>query len=123
MCCVCLEKGRRNRVQHRRCNHPETCSTALADAHAEGDGDGRGSKMFGRMMVSALALTGVAYAQEAPTTPPATTTTTTSSETAVTPTSSTADRLTYEPAQFARFNPQTALDMVNQIPGFTLDGG
>ncbi len=79
--------------------------------------------MFGRMMVSALALTGVAYAQEAqPTTPP-TTTTTTTSETSITPASSTADRLTYEAAQFARYNPQTALDMVRQIPGFSLDGG
>jgi hypothetical protein len=72
--------------------------------------------MLGRMMVSALALTGVAYAQEA--TPPATT-----NEAAVTPTTSTGDRAIYEAAQFTRYNPQTALDMVRQVPGFSLDGG
>jgi hypothetical protein len=74
--------------------------------------------MFGRMMVSAMALTGVAYAQEAPTPPPSTT-----GEAVVAPTSTSADRQIYEPAQFAQYNPQTALDMVRQIPGFTLDGG
>jgi hypothetical protein len=69
------------------------------------------------MMVSALALTGVAYAQEAPpAAAPAT------SERVV-PTSTSADRVIYEAAQFAQFNPQTALDMVSQIPGFSLDGG
>jgi hypothetical protein len=73
--------------------------------------------MFGRMMVSALALTGVAYAQE---TPPATAPT---NEAVVTPSSSTADRLTYEAAAFGQYNPQTALDMVRQVPGFSLDGG
>ena len=73
--------------------------------------------MFGRMMVSALALTGVAYAQE-PTTTPAPT-----NEAAVTPSASTGDRTIYEAAQFTRYNPQTALDMVRQIPGFSLDGG
>lgn len=73
--------------------------------------------MLGRMMVSALALTGVAYAQEAPQAPaPATTE-------RVVPTSTSADRAIYEAAQFAQFNPQTALDMVSQIPGFSLDGG
>jgi len=66
------------------------------------------------MMVSALALTGVAYAQtpalgEAPATP--------------TPTSSSADRVVYEAAFFQQYNPQTAADMVRQTPGFTLDGG
>ncbi|MGE0292636.1 MAG: TonB-dependent receptor plug domain-containing protein [Hyphomonadaceae bacterium] len=71
--------------------------------------------MLGRMMVSALALTGVAYAQE--TTPPSV------GEAAVTPSSSTADRVIYEAAQFAQYNPQTALDMVRQVPGFSLDGG
>ncbi|OQW63155.1 MAG: hypothetical protein A4S17_07510 [Proteobacteria bacterium HN_bin10] len=69
--------------------------------------------MFSRMMVSALALTGVAYAEEAPT----------AVDAAIAPASTTADRLTYEAAQFAQFNPQTALDMVRQVPGFALDGG
>jgi hypothetical protein len=69
-------------------------------------------------MVSALALTGVAYAQEAPATPAPTT-----NEAVVTPSSTSADRVIYEAALFAQYNPQTALDMVNQIPGFTLDGG
>lgn len=80
--------------------------------------------MIGRMMVSALALTGVAYAQtppdeEAVISPdcapqPACST--------VTPQSS-ADRIVYEAAFFAQYNPQNANDMVNQTPGFTLDGG
>lgn len=73
--------------------------------------------MLGRMMVSALALTGVAYAQEA--NPPAAAPT----ETVVVPTTTTADRVTYDAAQFAQYNPQTALDMVQQVPGFSLDGG
>ena len=29
----------------------------------------------------------------------------------------------YSPSDFARFSPTTALDMVNQIPGFTIDSG
>lgn len=69
--------------------------------------------MLGRMMASALALTGVAYAQ---TPPPA-------GEAAVTPTTSSADRVSYDVAFFQQFNPQTALDMVNQTPGFSLNGG
>ena len=73
--------------------------------------------MFGRTMASALAMTGVAYAQDAqPTTP-------TPNEATVTATSATSDRVTYDAAFFARFNPQTALDMVNNTPGFTLNTG
>jgi hypothetical protein len=82
--------------------------------------------MLGKMMVSALALTGVAYAQEtnpapaearaAPSCEPAPTCATPS------PVSS-ADRVAYDAAFFAQFNPQNALDMVRQTPGFTLDGG
>lgn len=81
--------------------------------------------MIGRMMVSALALTGVAYAQtEAP-----------QSETAASPgcapqpACATAPqtlpngRVAYDAGFFAQFNPQTALDMVRQTPGFSLDGG
>lgn len=68
--------------------------------------------MIGRMMASALALTGVAHAQEAPT-----------SEAPVTPTSASSDRVVYEAAYFAQYSPQTALDMVRQTPGFSLDGG
>jgi len=73
--------------------------------------------MFGRTMASMLALTGAAYAQE-----PAPVAT----QTATTPATSTlegGDRLSYEPSFFAQFNPQNALDMVNQTPGFSLDGG
>lgn len=73
--------------------------------------------MLCRMMVSALALTGVAYAQEAPATAPAAT------DARVTPTATTGDRTSYDAAQFAQYNPQTALDMVRQLPGFSLDGG
>ena len=79
--------------------------------------------MFGRMMVSALALTGVAYAQEAPTEQAqpncAEPTTTCSTARPV----SSADRVIYDAAFFTQYNPQTALDMVRQVPGFTLDGG
>ncbi|MGE0741571.1 MAG: outer membrane beta-barrel protein [Hyphomonadaceae bacterium] len=68
--------------------------------------------MIGRMMVSALALTGVAYAQEAP-----------ANGAAVTPTAAESGRVSYDAAYFAQYNPQTALDMVRQTPGFSLDGG
>lgn len=33
------------------------------------------------------------------------------------------DRLVYDPAFFAEFAPQSALDMVRRVPGFSLDGG
>jgi hypothetical protein len=69
--------------------------------------------MFGRMMASALALTGVAYAQtpqaETPPTPDAA--------------AATSGRVTYDAAFFAQFNPQTALDLANNTPGFNLDTG
>ena len=32
-------------------------------------------------------------------------------------------RQVFDAAQFARFNPRTALDIVNQVPGFTIDTG
>ncbi len=69
--------------------------------------------MFGRMMVSALALTGVAYAETGPTppTPP------------TTPTEANTGRVAYDAAYFSQYNPQNALDMVRQTPGFSLDGG
>ncbi|HYD73850.1 MAG TPA: TonB-dependent receptor [Candidatus Binatia bacterium] len=70
--------------------------------------------MLFRTMASALALTGAAYAQ----TPPQNETPATA-----TPTTSSSDRLVYEPEFFAQYNPQTALDMVRQVPGFSLDGG
>ncbi len=70
--------------------------------------------MLRRMMASALAMTGVAYAQTAPTTESATT---------AAPTTSSSDRTSYDAAFFAQYNPQTALDMVNQTPGFSLNGG
>jgi len=77
--------------------------------------------MIGRMMVSALALTGVAYAQEnAPPTPPSEAPATAAATTAAT---SSSDRVAYEAAYFAQYNPQTAFDMVRQTPGFSLDGG
>src|SRR6185295_8585821 len=72
----------------------------------------RERKLLGRMMVSALALTGVAYAQE-----PATQVQT------ATAAANTGDRVAYDAAFFAQFNPQNALDMVNQTPGFSLNSG
>ncbi len=69
--------------------------------------------MLFRTMASVFALTGVAYAQtsvdEAPATPA--------------PTTSSSERVVYEAAFFGQYNPQTALDMVRQTPGFSLDGG
>lgn len=76
--------------------------------------------MFGRMMVSALALTGVAHAQEAPTNPPACPPQPACS---TVPPASSADRVAYDAVFFTQYNPQTALDMVRQVPGFSLDGG
>ncbi|MBX9745730.1 MAG: outer membrane beta-barrel protein [Hyphomonadaceae bacterium] len=73
-------------------------------------------------MVSALALTGVAYAQ----TPPSEETAndcTPQPTCAVTVPESSSDRVIYEAAHFNQYNPQNALDMVNQTPGFTLNGG
>lgn len=69
--------------------------------------------MLLRTMASVLALTGVAYAQtgagETPATP--------------TPTTSSSDRVAYDAAFFGQYNPQTALDMVRQTPGFSLNSG
>lgn len=76
--------------------------------------------MIGRMMASAIALTGVAYAQ---TTPPATEPTPPQTEATTTQTTASADRVSYDAAFFAQYNPQTALDMVRQVPGFSLDSG
>lgn len=75
--------------------------------------------MIGRTMVSALALMGVAqvaHAQDATQQAPA-------PGAPAAPASSTNDRTVYEAAFFAQFNPQTASDMVSQVPGFSLDGG
>ena len=69
--------------------------------------------MIGRMMASAIALTGAAHAQ----------TTASTSESAPAPTQATADRVVYNAAYFTQYNPQNALDMVRQVPGFSLDGG
>ncbi|HRP12107.1 MAG TPA: TonB-dependent receptor [Terricaulis sp.] len=69
------------------------------------------------MMASALALmSGAAYAQQSP--PPA-------GESGATPIASrdNGDRVQYEKSFFDQFNPQTALDMVRQTPGFSLDDG
>ncbi len=80
--------------------------------------------MIGRMMVSALALTGAAYAQSPaaaggqtqPDCPP-------QPACAIAPATSPSGRVTYDAAFFAQYNPQNAFDMVRQTPGFTLDGG
>src|SRR6185312_15223329 len=71
-----------------------------------------GEEMLGRMMVSALALTGVAYAQQP----------VTQAQTA-TAAANAGDRVAYDAAFFSQFNPQNALDMVNQTPGFSLNSG
>lgn len=73
--------------------------------------------MIGKMMVSALALmSGAAHAQQAPAAA--------GDEAAASVVSySNGDRVGYDRAFFNQFNPQTALDMVRQTPGFSLDGG
>lgn len=75
--------------------------------------------MFRRMMASALALTGIAYAQEtpAPAAPGADCTPMPACSASV------SGRVSYDTAFFAQFNPQNALDMVRQTPGFSLNGG
>ena len=67
--------------------------------------------MLVKLMASALALTGAAYAQETPQAP------------AVEAASSGSDRVAYDAAFFGQFNPQNALDIVRNTPGFSLDGG
>ncbi|MEZ5995086.1 MAG: TonB-dependent receptor [Hyphomonadaceae bacterium] len=76
--------------------------------------------MFGRMMASAIALTSAAYAQTPGDAAPGCAPQPTCS---VTPPANAADRVVYEAAAFAQYNPQTALDMVRQTPGFSLDDG
>ena len=68
-----------------------------------------------KTLAAALALSGVAHAQQ----PPITDTPVPS----VAPESPTDGRVVYEPAFFATFAPQTALDMVRRVPGFSIDGG
>lgn len=73
---------------------------------------------IGRMMVSALALMGgVAHAEQTAPLQAAT------DGASITPVAQNGDRVGYERAYFNQFNPQTALDMVRQTPGFSLDGG
>ncbi|MCR6646396.1 MAG: TonB-dependent receptor [Terricaulis sp.] len=69
------------------------------------------------MMASALALmSGAAYAEQTPP-PPA------PDELGARAGAANGDRVGYDRAFFNQFNPQTALDMVRQTPGFSLDGG
>ncbi len=81
--------------------------------------------MLKRTLLTALAISGAAYAQDAqpnqqgqtfsaPECPP--------QPCPVAPAQS-GDRVSYPASFFARFTPQTALDMVNQTPGFSLNGG
>lgn len=78
--------------------------------------------MFVRTMASALALTGVAYAQTTPAPIQTPSDCTPAPACAVAPASD-ASRVSYDAAFFVQFSPQTALDMVRQTPGFSLDGG
>jgi hypothetical protein len=76
-------------------------------------------------MASAFALTGVAYAQNAPTNETTTTPATSNADesSAAAADRNAADRVSYDAAFFAQFHPQNALDMVNQTPSFSLNGG
>ncbi|HWA01731.1 MAG TPA: outer membrane beta-barrel protein [Caulobacterales bacterium] len=73
--------------------------------------------MLKRTLMTAIAFSGAAYAQ-APSTPDAV-----SSPTPATAPDNTGDRVSYPAEFFAQFNPQNALDMINQVPGFALNGG
>ena len=66
-------------------------------------------KTMAAMAVSVLALSGTAWAQQAPAT--------------ATPVNSPEGVQAFEPVFFARFAPVTALDMVRQLPGFRIDEG
>lgn len=80
--------------------------------------------MLGRMMASAIALTGMAYAQT-PTDGEAGVTVdcTPTPQCAVAPVQSSSERVVYDAGFFTQYNPSNALDMVRQTPGFSLDGG
>jgi hypothetical protein len=67
--------------------------------------------MLKRTLMTALALSGAAYAQD--TAPPAPTPVPAESN----------GRVVYDAAFFAQYSPSNANDMVRQTPGFTLDGG
>lgn len=79
--------------------------------------------MLTRLMASVFALTGAAYAQTAPTALPAQTDCAPTPQCSAIAPDANSGRVSYEASHFAQFNPQTALDMVRQTPGFTLDGG
>ena len=69
-----------------------------------------------RTLVAALALGGVAHAQQAPDT--------LNPAPAAAGGEAPADgRVVYDPSFFAQFAPQTALDMVSRVPGFKVDSG
>ncbi|MES1197240.1 MAG: outer membrane beta-barrel protein [Pseudomonadota bacterium] len=78
------------------------------------------------LLLTALAMSGAAYARPAsadPQTPtPACSPEPCEAAIAALPTSN-GDRVAYPAAFFASFAPQSALDMVNQVPGFSLSGG
>ena len=84
----------------------------MAPAPVTGGTDVRTLRTVAAMAVSALALTGIARAQQNAPQPPDTT-------------AKPADKAvqTFDPPFFARFSPVTAEDMVRQLPGFTLDEG
>lgn len=79
--------------------------------------------MITRLMASVFALTGAAYAQTAPVAAP------TQTDCAPAPgcrdagADESSGRVSYDATYFEQFSPQTALDMVRQTPGFSLDGG
>jgi hypothetical protein len=72
-----------------------------------------GDWMFKRSLLTAAAFASAAYAQPANLPP---------SDSAA-PLSADSSREAYEAAYFAQYNPQTALDMINHTPGFSLDNG
>lgn len=78
--------------------------------------------MITRVLASVLAISGAAYAQTPPATDASPALDCTPAPQCAVPANS-ADRVSYDVGFFAQFNPQTALDMVRQTPGFSLQGG
>ncbi len=75
------------------------------------------------LLVALLSSASPAFAQVAPPAGPAPTTPPTGDTPPPVATENAQGRRTYTPADFARFAPRNALDMLNNVPGFSIDGG
>lgn len=78
-------------------------------------------------LVALLAATGVAHAESAATEASVNEVATAEADSDSTPpitaTATTGDQVVYQPDFFTQYTPQTALDMVRRVPGFSIDSG